>query len=253
MFVSSTRQAIAELHGFGMKPSEIARRLDLAPTTVSYHIERILEGDEQPSNEALPPSGLISSERTRDAVKRLLADGLAHAEIARRLGVTKGTVSYHVRRLGAPVDERCGKRYDWRTIQRYYDAGHSVRDCMKAFGFSSTSWSDAVKRGAVLARPSATPMSELLIAGTYRGRENLKLRLVKEGIKENCCERCGLDVWREQPLSLSLHHINGDRLDNRLENLELLCPNCHSQTDTFSGRNGHRRSTIRSARTSDDF
>jgi 5-methylcytosine-specific restriction endonuclease McrA len=40
---------------------------------------------------------------------------------------------------------------------------------------------------------------------------------------------------------MALHHINGDRLDNRLENLELLCPNCHSQTDTYSGRNGHRR------------
>jgi 5-methylcytosine-specific restriction endonuclease McrA len=40
---------------------------------------------------------------------------------------------------------------------------------------------------------------------------------------------------------VALHHINGDRLDNRLENLQLLCPNCHSQTSTYSGRNGHRR------------
>jgi 5-methylcytosine-specific restriction endonuclease McrA len=39
---------------------------------------------------------------------------------------------------------------------------------------------------------------------------------------------------------LALHHVNGDRLDNRLENLELLCPNCHSQTDTYSGRNRPR-------------
>jgi 5-methylcytosine-specific restriction endonuclease McrA len=39
---------------------------------------------------------------------------------------------------------------------------------------------------------------------------------------------------------MALHHINGDRLDNRLENLELLCPNCHSQTETFAGRNGRR-------------
>jgi hypothetical protein len=42
-------------------------------------------------------------------------------------------------------------------------------------------------------------------------------------------------------LSLALHHRNGDGEDNRLENLELLCPNCHSQTDTFAGRNRRAR------------
>ncbi|MGZ5312302.1 MAG: HNH endonuclease [Solirubrobacterales bacterium] len=43
------------------------------------------------------------------------------------------------------------------------------------------------------------------------------------------------------PLSLHVHHRNGDGTDNRLENLQFLCPNCHSQTDTYGGRNGHRR------------
>lgn len=51
------------------------------------------------------------------------------------------------------------------------------------------------------------------------------------------CEKCGLDEWRGSPLSLALHHVNGDRHDNRLANLQLLCPNCHSQTDNFAGRN----------------
>jgi DNA-binding CsgD family transcriptional regulator/5-methylcytosine-specific restriction endonuclease McrA len=223
-----------------MKQPEIARQLDLAPTTVSYHVERIFldDGNEPPTG--APPPGEVPR-KTREAVVELLAEGLAKAEIARRLGVSKATVSYHVRCLGEPVDERFGRRYDWDAVQRYYDAGHSVRDCMKAFGFSSASWSDAAKRGAVVGRPSATPISELLVAGKYRGRENLKLRLVKEGLKERRCERCGLDEWRGTSLSLALHHINGDRLDNRLENLELLCPNCHSQTGTYSGRNGHRR------------
>jgi 5-methylcytosine-specific restriction endonuclease McrA len=112
---------------------------------------------------------------------------------------------------------------------------------MKAFGFSAASWSEAAKRGAVTGRPSAIPISELLVHGTYRGRDNLKSRLIKEGLKYGSCERCGLSEWRDGPVSIALHHINGDRLDNRLENLELLCPNCHSQTDTYSGRNGHRR------------
>jgi hypothetical protein len=48
---------------------------------------------------------------------------------------------------------------------------------------------------------------------------------------------CGLDDWRGHPLSLELHHINRVGHDNRLENLALLRPNCHSQTDSWVGRN----------------
>ena len=144
-------------------------------------------------------------------MKQLLDKGLPHVEIARRLGVSKATVSYHVGRLGKPLDERCARRYDWEAVQRYYDDGHSVRDCMRAFGFSSSSWSDAVKRGALIGRPRATPMAELLVAGRYRGRENLRLRLIRAGLKENRCERCGLSEWRGRRISVALHHINGDR------------------------------------------
>jgi DNA-binding CsgD family transcriptional regulator/5-methylcytosine-specific restriction endonuclease McrA len=246
VFVSSrTRRTVADLCSSGVKPSDIARQLGLAPTTVSYHIERSLRDEDASQNGGSPPAPAHSHVKTREAVEQLLAEGHAKVEIARRLGVSKATVSYHVRRLGKPTDDRFARRYDWDAVQRFYDAGHSVRDCAKAFGFSPASWSDAVKRGAVIARPSATPITELLVAGTYRGRENLKLRLVKEGLKESRCERCRLDEWRGEVLSVALHHINGDRLDNRLENLELLCPNCHSQTNTFSGRNGHRRQARR--------
>ena len=240
--MAGTREAIAELYESGMPQTEIARQLDLAPTTVSYHIERILLGEEPEPTETIPGVAHITS-KTCNQVGKLLADGLSHAQIARRLGISKQTVTYHARRLGARIDDRFGRRYDWAVIQRYYDEGHSVRECIKAFGFSSASWSGAVKRGEIVARPSATPISELLVAGKYRSRHNLKLRLLKEGLKENRCERCGLAGWLGESLSLALHHINGDRLDNRLENLELLCPNCHSQTDTYSGRNGHRRRT----------
>jgi IS30 family transposase len=66
---------------------------------------------------------------TRELVRRLLASGLSRAEVARELGLTKGTVSYHARRLGEDVDARCARRYDWAAVQTYYDAGHSVREC----------------------------------------------------------------------------------------------------------------------------
>jgi DNA-binding CsgD family transcriptional regulator len=240
MFVPTTRESIAKLLLAGHRQPEIARRLNLAPTTVSYHVQKILADVERAATDADTPA-LISS-GTRDAVAHLLSKGCSHAEIAARLGISKPTVTYHARRLGSHIDLRAARRYDWAQVQRYYDEGHSIRDCMRAFGFSSTSWSDAVKRGAIVARPNATPLSELLVAGTYRGRYNLKSRLIKEGLKTGCCERCGLEAWRGAQITMALHHINGDRLDNRLENLELLCPNCHSQTDTYAGRNGRRRS-----------
>ena len=69
------------------------------------------------------------------------------------------------------------------------------------------------------------------------GRWNIKRRLLAAGLKEPRCERCGIEDWLGEPLTLALHHVNGDNRDDRLENLALLCPNCHSQTENFAGRN----------------
>lgn len=237
MFVSATRNAVLKLAQSGRSPAQIARELGVASATVSYHLSRDKPEGEPRSTER-PQTARIASSRTREKVADLLASGLSHTEIARRLEISKATVSYHVGRLGKQIDHRFGRRYDWDAVQAYYDEGHSVRDCARTFGFSTASWCEAVKRGAIVARPSATPISELLVAGTYRGRYNLKVRLLKEGLKSGRCERCGVRSWLGRELTLALHHVNGDRNDNRLENLQLLCPNCHSQTDTFAGRNG---------------
>jgi 5-methylcytosine-specific restriction endonuclease McrA len=150
-------------------------------------------------------------------------------------------VSHHAKRLDYPVDEPGARRYDRTAIQRYYDQGHSVRECIRAFGFSQQTWNMALKRGAIPTRPQKLPAAELFVQGIHRSRGNLKHRLIAEGLHRNVCAACGVGEWRGQPLSLALHHVNGDRLDHRVENLELLCPNCHSQTDSYSGRNGHRR------------
>lgn len=177
---------------------------------------------------------------TRDRVRELLAQGLNHSEIARTLGLSKPTVSYHARSLGVPASDKYNVRYDWAEVQRFYDAGNSVTACMRHFGFARETFWDAVQRGVVRTRPQATPIHDLLVAGRKRNRGHLKLRLIGAGLKENRCEECGISEWRGRPLSLALHHINGDGRDNRLENLALLCPNCHSQTDNFAGRNARR-------------
>lgn len=67
--------------------------------------------------------------------------------------------------------------------------------------------------------------------------KSLKKRLIAEGLKKDICELCTqTNTWNGKPLTLQLDHINGDHSDNRLENLRIVCPNCHSQTDTFSTR-----------------
>ena len=66
---------------------------------------------------------------------------------------------------------------------------------------------------------------------------NVKELVYRLGLKENKCEICELSEWLGKPIQCELHHINGDSTDNRIENLQILCPNCHSQTDNFRGRN----------------
>lgn len=219
-----------------MPINEIAREIGVAPPTVAYHVDRLQRASHAQRRQIdLDPTARRKLS-TRERVAELLEVGLGHAEIARRLGLARSTVSYHARRIGSPLDERCARRYDWTKVQLFYDEGHSVRECQLRFGFSKATWSAAVRRGAVRSRPKKLPLEELLVRGTYRSRHNLRLRLIREGVKEARCEQCGLSSWRGAPVPLALHHVNGERLDNRLENLELLCMNCHGLTVNFSGR-----------------
>lgn len=68
----------------------------------------------------------------------------------------------------------------------------------------------------------------------------VRKRLLKEGYKKHQCEHCGLSTWDDKPIPLELHHINGNRYDNRIENFQLLCPNCHALTDSYRGKNARK-------------
>lgn len=61
--------------------------------------------------------------------------------------------------------------------------------------------------------------------------------LVDTGYKEYKCECCGINEWNGKRITLQLHHKNGNHKDNSLENLEILCPNCHTQTDNYGSKN----------------
>jgi DNA-binding CsgD family transcriptional regulator len=235
--MSEVGEQVLLLHAEGLRSLEIAHRIGVAQSTVHYHLRKHFEAQrqaEEPRRRSGPRPG---SDMTRELVARLLATGVSRADIARRLGLAKSTVSYHARRLGESMDQRFARRFDWQEVQAYYDLGHGMRACMRVFGFGRSAWDDAIGRGAITPRPRFRPLDELFAANTNRNRGHLKARLISTGLKEPRCERCGISEWLGHPLSIALHHINGDRRDNRLENLELLCPNCHSQTDTFGGRN----------------
>lgn len=86
-------------------------------------------------------------------------------------------------------------------------------------------------------KPRISKSLDLILTenSTYQSCKLLK-RLIIEGKKEKKCECCGSIKWNGREIPLELHHINGNRTDNRLENLQVLCPNCHALTDNYRGK-----------------
>jgi hypothetical protein len=66
---------------------------------------------------------------------------------------------------------------------------------------------------------------------------SLRIHLIRNNILGDCCNKCKLTDWQNQPITLEVEHIDGDKWNNKRDNLELLCPNCHSQTATYKRKN----------------
>lgn len=83
------------------------------------------------------------------------------------------------------------------------------------------------------------PLEDILVENSsYQNISRLKTRLINEGVLEYRCALCGNEGrWQGKNLVLQLDHVNGIHNDHRLDNLRFLCPNCHSQTDTYAGKN----------------
>ena len=141
-----------------------------------------------------------------EAFARAVAESRSLAEVAGRIGVgNHSRIRVRINRLGL-------------------DASH----------FRGQGW----RLGSRVPVKPARPLSEVLVEDSYMSATaGLRQRLIGEGLKEYRCEVCGLTEWNGVPIPLELDHINGRRDDNRIENLRLICPNCHAQTPTYRGRN----------------
>jgi 5-methylcytosine-specific restriction endonuclease McrA len=126
----------------------------------------------------------------------------------------------------------CKGTGNFNTLRRILkDRGYNV-DLIKEKGEK-----ERLKKLGKLHKKNKIPLKNILVESSSYNRGHLKSRLLKEGILENKCIECGqLPEWNGKPLTLQLDHKNGISNDNRLENLRIICPHCHSQTKTFAGR-----------------
>lgn len=149
---------------------------------------------------------LTKYDYSQDVLEKLVKESTSYSEVARKLGMhSKGgnynTLRRHIIKLG-------------------FDTSH----------FLGMGWSKNKKI------PPKVPIEAYLNNSKSISSWKLKNRLFRDGIKKNECEICGVFEWNGKPIMCHLHHKNGNNRDNRLENLQILCPNCHSQTDSYAGK-----------------
>ncbi|MEU3076932.1 HNH endonuclease [Streptomyces laurentii] len=112
---------------------------------------------------------------------------------------------------------------------------------IEAFGIDTSHFATPPRTERMRDNRRRRAPEEILVENTSahprRARGNrLRSVMLEIGVKEQCA-LCGLTVWLGKPVPLEVDHVDGDWRNNQIENLRLLCPNCHSATDTYRGRN----------------
>lgn len=134
-------------------------------------------------------------------IRQWISEGRSKAYMAKELGCNPKTIN--------PVLERLGIEY----------AGNQSG------------------KGTSKASKKTMNLMEYLAESKDIQSNKVRKKLLEEGYKEYKCECCGLTEWLGEPIPLELHHIDGDHHHNELSNYQLLCPNCHTKTDSYRGKN----------------
>lgn len=143
---------------------------------------------------------------SKELLEEIVPQCYSYAEVLRRLGLK--TYGSNPKTLKKKLNE-FNVDYSHFTGQGWQVYGHPKFGC------------------------AGKPLEKVLDVNSSLSSGAVRKRLLKNKIKENKCECCGISEWQGKPIQCELHHINGITTDNRIENLIMLCPNCHSQTDNF--------------------
>lgn len=128
----------------------------------------------------------------------------------------------------ADLLKRVGKRDDRNSYK-------TLREILSLY--PNLSYDKMKENAAKRPRAQEVPFEEVFKKGTTYSTSLLRSKLIKHGIKSfKKCECCGISSWQRKPIVIQLHHKDGDHTNNEIDNIAELCPNCHSQTETFSKR-----------------
>jgi|APCry1669188910_1035180.scaffolds.fasta_scaffold23093_1 5-methylcytosine-specific restriction endonuclease McrA len=112
---------------------------------------------------------------------------------------------------------------------------------LKEFGFNMDHFTgQGYRKGCLIPVVREKTLMECLVENSKYQSYKLKIRLIQEGLKKHQCECCLQTTWKDVPIPLELDHINGNSSDNRLENLQIICPNCHALTSNYRGKNKNK-------------
>ena len=205
-----------------------------------------------------------------DKVNILWKNGKTYREISKELNITKNSIHYHLTSKGRAANERKKKmakaneifteelkkvlpecnsfnevctRLGLKGVEGYYK---KIKKIIRENNLDTSHFGTLQRKNYERGKNfKKIPTEEYFSEGVFHNGPNMLERLLKEGLKERKCEMCGGVEWNGTEIPLLIHHINGNNRDNRIENLQVLCPNCHAQTDTFGFSKKKREQIIK--------